>query len=205
MDKKSFLQIDTRDNLIVALQPLEKGTAVEVGGRKIALNQDIPAKHKFALEDLDTGELARMYGVIVGRASQPIRSGELVTTGNLDHATTEYSKTHDQLWNAAQFQMVERGKMHGYMRMYWAKKILEWSASPEEAMATAIYLNDKYELDGRDPNGYAGIAWSIGGVHDRAWSERPVFGKVRYMSSTGCARKFDVKKYIARWCGNSHS
>ena len=98
--------------------------------------------------------------------------------------------------------MTEKGKMHGYMRMYWAKKILEWSASPEEAIATAINLNDRYELDGRDPNGYAGIAWSIGGVHDRAWQERQVFGKIRYMSYAGCARKFDVKKYINKWNTN---
>ena len=111
----------------------------------------------------------------------------------------ESGRTHDELWNAAQREMVVRGKMHGYIRMYWAKKILEWSVSPEEALETAIYLNDRYELDGRDPNGYAGIAWSIGGVHDRAWQERPVYGKIRYMSYGGCARKFDVKKYIARW------
>jgi len=113
----------------------------------------------------------------------------------------ENGKTHDDLWNAAQREMVVRGKMHGYLRMYWAKKILEWSQSPEEAMAAAIYLNDRYELDGRDPNGYAGIAWSIGGVHDRAWQERPIFGKIRYMSNAGCVRKFDVTKYIARWLG----
>jgi deoxyribodipyrimidine photo-lyase len=86
--------------------------------------------------------------------------------------------------------------MHGYLRMYWAKKILEWTASPEEAQAQAIYLNDKYELDGRDPNGYAGIAWSIGGVHDRAWPERPIFGKIRYMSYNGCRAKFKVEVYI---------
>jgi len=106
---------------------------------------------------------------------------------------------HDTLWNAAQKQMMETGKMHGYMRMYWAKKILEWSPSPEEAMETAIALNDRYELDGRDPNGYAGVAWSIGGVHDRAWPERPVFGKIRYMNAAGCRRKFDVDAYIGRY------
>ncbi len=108
----------------------------------------------------------------------------------------ENAKTHDPLWNAAQTEMAEKGKMHGYMRMYWAKKILEWSASPEEALSTAIYLNDKYELDGRDPNGFTGCAWSIGGVHDRAWAERPVFGKIRFMNSNGCRRKFDTEKYI---------
>ncbi len=111
-------------------------------------------------------------------------------------AALESGQTHDELWNAAQRQMVRRGKMHGYLRMYWAKKILEWTASPEEAQAVAIYLNDRYELDGRDPNGYAGIAWSIGGVHDRAWFERPVFGKIRYMSYNGCRSKFKVEAYI---------
>ncbi len=107
----------------------------------------------------------------------------------------ENSLTHDNLWNKAQLEMVNKGKMHGYMRMYWAKKILEWSASPEEAIKIAIYLNDKYQLDGRDPNGYTGIAWSIGGVHDRAWTERNIFGKIRYMNYTGCNRKFNVVKY----------
>jgi deoxyribodipyrimidine photo-lyase len=108
----------------------------------------------------------------------------------------ELAETHDALWNAAQREMVCRGKMHGYMRMYWAKKILEWSESPESALEIANFLNDRYELDGRDPNGYTGTAWSIGGVHDRAWNERRVFGKVRYMSYNGCRGKFDVKGYI---------
>lgn len=110
----------------------------------------------------------------------------------------EQARTHDPLWNAAQLEMAHRGKMHGYLRMYWAKKILEWTTSPEEAQELAIYLNDRYELDGRDPNGYTGIAWSVGGVHDRAWGERRVFGKIRYMSSQGAARKFDVEAYIDR-------
>jgi deoxyribodipyrimidine photo-lyase len=110
----------------------------------------------------------------------------------------ENALTHDNLWNAAQMEMVKKGKMHGYMRMYWAKKILEWTESPEQAMEIAVYLNDRYELDGRDPNGYAGIAWSIGGVHDRAWNERPVFGKIRYMSYNGLKTKFDIKEYIKK-------
>ena len=110
----------------------------------------------------------------------------------------ENAETEDDLWNAAQIEMVTTGKMHGYLRMYWAKKILEWTPSPEDAMKTVIYLNDKYELDGRDPNGYTGIAWSIGGVHDRAWAERKVFGKIRYMNYAGCKRKFDVLSYIQK-------
>ena len=114
------------------------------------------------------------------------------------YSLTEFEEaaTHDELWNAAQRERVHSGKMHGYMRMYWAKKILEWTVSPEDALKTAIYLNDKYELDGRDSNGYAGVAWSIGGVHDRAFAERDIFGKIRFMSYNGCKRKFDIEKYI---------
>ena len=108
----------------------------------------------------------------------------------------ENAETEDRLWNAAQLQMARTGKMHGYLRMYWGKKILAWTASAEEALAAAIFLNDRYELDGRDPNGYAGIAWCIGGVHDRPWPERLVFGKVRTMTLSGCRRKFDVEKFI---------
>ena len=107
-------------------------------------------------------------------------------------------ETHEDLWNAAQKEMINTGKMHGYMRMYWAKKILEWSKSPEEALKIAIHLNDKYELDGRDPNGYTGCAWAIGGLHDRAWAERPVYGKIRYMNRNGAKRKFDIDEYISK-------
>jgi deoxyribodipyrimidine photo-lyase len=110
----------------------------------------------------------------------------------------EKGETHDDLWNASQMEMIKLGKMHGYMRMYWCKKILEWTESPEQALRTAIYLNDKYELDGRDPNGYTGIAWSIGGLHDRPFAERPVFGRIRYMNYNGCKRKFNTEEYIRR-------
>ncbi len=112
-------------------------------------------------------------------------------------ADLEAGTTHESLWNACQLDLVQRGKLHGYLRMYWAKKILEWTVDPETALEYSIVLNDRYSLDGRDPNGYAGIAWSIGGVHDRAWQERPVFGKIRYMNAAGCRRKFDVDGYIA--------
>jgi deoxyribodipyrimidine photo-lyase len=107
----------------------------------------------------------------------------------------EAAKTHDPYWNAAQSHMVRTGKMHGYMRMYWGKKILEWSKTPEIAFQTAIYLNDTYELDGRDPNGYTGVAWCFG-KHDRPWKERPIFGTVRYMTAEGLRRKFDADAYV---------
>lgn len=110
----------------------------------------------------------------------------------------EQARTHDDLWNSAQIQMVKEGKMHGFLRMYWAKKILEWTKTPEEALETAIYLNDRYQLDGRDPNGYVGCMWSIAGIHDQGWREREVFGKIRY---DGCKRKFDVAAFVARYGG----
>jgi len=110
----------------------------------------------------------------------------------------ENAETHDPLWNAAQKQMVITGWMHNYLRMYWAKKILEWSPSIAVAYQRAVVLNDRYEIDGRDPNGYAGIAWAIVGKHDRAWSNRPIYGKIRYMSYASTSRKFDSKKYIAQ-------
>ncbi len=109
----------------------------------------------------------------------------------------ENAQTHDIYWNAAQMEMVKTGKMSGYMRMYWGKKILEWSTAPEEAIETAIELNNKYELDGRDPNGYAGIMWCLG-KHDRAWAERKVYGKIRYMNSNGLKRKFKMDSYVNR-------
>lgn len=117
----------------------------------------------------------------------------------------ERAATHEPLWNAAQRQLVSSGAMHGYMRMYWAKKILEWSPDAAEALRIAIFLNDRYALDGRESNGYTGIAWSIGGVHDRGWSERPIFGTIRYMNEAGARRKFDVPRYIRTWSGNQPS
>ncbi len=111
----------------------------------------------------------------------------------------EAAATHDPLWNAMQRQLGETGKLHGWCRMYWAKKIYEWSPDAQTAIDTALYLNDRYELDGSDPNGVVGVMWSIAGVHDRAWNPRPVFGKIRYMNFAGAKRKFDVKAYIERW------
>lgn len=113
-------------------------------------------------------------------------------------AQMEEARTGDPLWNAAQTELLRYGRIAGYLRMYWAKKILEWRPDPEDSFAFAIWLNDHYALDGRDPNGYVGVAWSIGGLHDRPFSERPVFGQVRYMSFDGCKRKFDIHAYISR-------
>lgn len=111
--------------------------------------------------------------------------------------TLEAAETYDPYWNAAQLEMVKTGKMAGYMRMYWGKKVLEWSPSPAEAYRRLVYLNNKYSLDGRDPNGYAGIAWCFG-KHDRGWAERSIFGKVRYMNDKGLERKFKIRDYVEK-------
>jgi deoxyribodipyrimidine photo-lyase len=114
----------------------------------------------------------------------------------------ERSETQDELWNAAQNQMVKFGWMHNYMRMYWAKKILEWSPNPAVAFDTCVTLNDRYFLDGRDPNGYAGIAWSIVGKFDRPWFDRSIFGTIRYMSGASTGKKFNSEKYIQKMSGD---
>ena len=110
------------------------------------------------------------------------------------------ARTHDPIWNAAQWELLQRGRIHNYVRMYWGKKILEWSRTPAEALATALRLNDRFALDGRSANGYTNVLWCFG-KHDRPWAERPIFGTVRWMSDRGMAAKLDVKAYIRRWSG----
>ena len=111
----------------------------------------------------------------------------------------ENAKTHDNLWNASQIQLIKEGRIHGYLRMYWAKKILEWTKSPDEALKIAIYLNDKYALDSPSPNGYVGILWAIGGLHDRAFQDWEVTGKIRRMSYDSTKRKFKIQDYIDKY------
>ena len=110
-------------------------------------------------------------------------------------ARMEAATTEDPYFNAAMREMKRTGRMHGHMRMYWGKKILEWSPSPAAAFRTALRLNNRWFLDGRDPNSYAGVAWCFG-LHDRPWAERPIFGMVRYMNDTGLRRKFDMESYL---------
>ncbi|QDV22150.1 cryptochrome/DNA photolyase family protein [Aureliella helgolandensis] len=111
----------------------------------------------------------------------------------------ELAETHDPIWNAAQRQLVREGRIHNYLRMLWGKKILHWTRSPEQALEIMLELNNKYALDGRDPNSYSGIFWVLG-RYDRAWGpERPIFGKVRYMTSENTARKHHLKQYLLRF------
>lgn len=125
---------------------------------------------------------------------------------NYETADLEYARTHDHCWNAAQLQMIVSGKMHNYMRMYWGKKIIEWTPDFRTAYKTALYLNNKYNLDGRDPNSFAGVAWCFG-KHDRPWTRRPIFGSIRYMNEAGLKRKFDMEAYIesiAKMCADNN-
>jgi len=114
-----------------------------------------------------------------------------------DPKTLEAAQTHDPYWNAAMKEMKHTGFMHNYMRMYWGKKILQWSKTPEEGFKTTLSINNRYFIDGRDPNSFAGVAW-IYGLHDRAWAEREIFGKVRYMAASGLERKCDIRAYVEK-------
>ena len=107
----------------------------------------------------------------------------------------EFAKTHDKYWNTAQIQLLTTGYIHGYMRMYWGKKILEWTPGYKDGIEIALYLNNKYQLDGRNPNSYVGVLWCFG-LHDRAWRERNVYGKIRYMNDNGLRRKFNIERYV---------
>ena len=111
----------------------------------------------------------------------------------------ENAKTHDKLWNATQIQLISEGTIHGYLRMYWAKKILEWIPSPKESLKTAIYLNDKYAYDSPSSNGYVGILWAIAGLHDRAFIDYPITGKIRRMTYDSIKRKYDLGDYLQKY------
>lgn len=157
---------------------------------ELIVRRELSMNFAFYNERYDSIEALPQWASRTLAKHQKDRRPYVYTMRELERATT-----HDPYWNAAQREMVIRGKMHGYMRMYWGKKILEWSETPEDAYKAALYLNNRYELDGRDPNGFAGVAWCLG-KHDRPWKERPVFGKVRYMNAEGLRRKFRADKYV---------
>ncbi|MBC7318560.1 deoxyribodipyrimidine photolyase, partial [Candidatus Bipolaricaulota bacterium] len=138
-------------------------------------------------------------------AGLPLWAQETLLKHASDPRPTRYSweeleraETYDPLWNAAQTELIRTGKIHGYMRMYWGKQFLLWTNDPTEAFRRAIYLNNKYALDGRDPASYAGVGWCFG-LHDRPFPERPIFGRVRPMTGAGLRRKFLVDAYASRW------
>ena len=158
-----------------------------VGWRELAVNFVI-----YARDTYDTIECAEPWAQKTLREHMRDKRAYDYTYEQL-----ERGETHDPLWNAAQLQMVRYGWMHNVLRMYWGKKILEWSPNPARAFEWAVLLNDAYEMDGRDPNSYAGIAWAIAGKFDRPWFEREIFGTIRYMSGASTGKKFDSRLYMA--------
>jgi deoxyribodipyrimidine photo-lyase len=166
------------------------GEAKEVYLEELVVRRELAVNYIYYNENYDSFEGLPNWPKLTLKKHEADKREYLYTVEEL-----ERSETHDPYWNAAQNQMRVTGKMHGYMRMYWGKKILEWMKTPRDAFKTALYLNDKYELDGRDPNGFTGVAWCFG-KHDRPWKERSVFGTVRYMNANGLKRKFDADKYV---------
>ncbi len=202
-DKRSDPTLDIQSHLSPYLHfgqisPLQVALEIEA--------TDSPGKEAFLEELIVRRELAfnyvwynPKYDDFAALPHWAVNTLNVHTKDKREYAYTltqlETAQTHDPAWNAAQMEMVITGKMHNYMRMYWGKKILEWTKSPKQAFEWTLYLNNKYELDGRDPNSFAGVAWCFG-KHDRPWGERPIFGKVRYMNYAGLKRKFDPQSYI---------
>jgi deoxyribodipyrimidine photo-lyase len=186
-----YLHFGQISPLYIALQASKTGSpGIEAFLEELVIRRELSMNFTFYHEKYDSFEAIPDWAKKTLKAHQKDKRPYLYSLKELEGA-----KTHDPYWNAAQKQMVMEGKMHGYMRMYWGKKILEWSRTPEEAFRNGLYLNNKYELDGRDPNGFTGVAWCFG-KHDRPWGERPVFGNVRYMNDKGLKRKFDADRYV---------
>ena len=185
-----YLHFGQISPLFIALKASEtKSPGTEAFLEAIIVRRELSMNFVFYNEKYDSFEAVPEWAKKTLKAHQKDKRQYTYTLEEL-----ELAKTHDPYWNAAQKEMVVRGKMHGYMRMYWGKKIIEWSKTPEEAFRITLYLNNKYELDGRDPNGFTGVAW-CSGKHDRPWGEMPIFGNVRYMNDKGLKRKFDADGY----------
>jgi deoxyribodipyrimidine photo-lyase len=186
-----YLHFGQISPLSIALQVKKtKSPGVEAFLEELIVRRELSMNFVFYNEKYDSYEAIPEWARKSLKSHQKDKRQYLYCLEDLEQA-----KTHDPYWNAAQKEMVVKGKMHGYMRMYWGKKILEWSKTPEEAFRITLYLNNKYELDGRDPNGFTGVAWCFG-KHDRPWGERLIFGNVRYMNDKGLKRKFDTDEYV---------
>ena len=186
-----YLHFGQISPLYIALKVSETGSpGIEAFLEELIIRRELSMNFIFYNEKYDSFEAIPDWAKKTLKAHEKDRRQYLYSLEELENA-----KTHDPYWNAAQKQMVIEGKMHGYMRMYWGKKILEWTRTPREAFRNALYLNNKYELDGRDPNGFTGVAWCFG-KHDRPWGDRPIFGNVRYMNDKGLKRKFDADGYV---------
>jgi deoxyribodipyrimidine photo-lyase len=186
-----YLHLGQISPLYIALQVSKSGSpGMEAFLEELIIRRELSMNFVFYNQKYDSFEAIPDWAKKTLKVHQKDKRSYLYSLKELEGA-----KTHDPYWNAAQKEMLHTGKMHGYMRMYWGKKILEWTRSPEEAFRNVLYLNNKYELDGRDANGFTGVAWCFG-KHDRPWGERPIFGNVRYMNDKGLKRKFDADGYV---------
>ncbi|MFZ6022763.1 MAG: deoxyribodipyrimidine photo-lyase [Patescibacteria group bacterium] len=177
--------------LALFTQSLPQSTARDSFFEQLVVRRELAENYCYYNENYDNPEGFPLWAQQTLRVHSIDKRPYIYTTDQFEQATT-----HEPFWNAIQKELVKNGYLNGYLRMYWAKKILEWTPNPMVAQGIAIYLNDKYQFDGRDPNGYTGIAWAIGGVHDRPWFTREIFGTIRYMNESGARRKFDVDEYI---------
>lgn len=178
--------------LALEVKKVDGGENVDAFLEELIIRRELPMNYVFYEPDYDSYRALPAWAQDTLATHQSDAREHTYTMAELDDA-----QTHDAYWNAAMNEMKFTGYMHNYMRMYWGKKIIEWSTTPQEAYATTLYLNNKYFLDGRDANSYANVAW-VFGQHDRGWTERDVFGKVRYMSAGGLERKSDPKAYVAK-------
>lgn len=188
-----YLHFGQVSPVYIALKVLEtESPGMEAYLEELIVRRELAINFAYYNQDYDRFNCLPKWAVDTLKEHSKDKREYLYTLQELEDA-----KTHDEYWNSAQKELLITGKMHGYMRMYWGKKIIEWSKTPEEAFERLIYLNNKYALDGRDPNSYAGIAWCFG-KHDRPWKERVIFGKIRYMSGKSLENKFDMASYIER-------
>ncbi len=194
-DLSPYLHFGQISPIYIALQISESNTptlAKEAYLEELIVRRELAANYVYYNKNYDSFDSLPQWAKNTLKSHESDNRDYLYNLEELENA-----RTHDPYWNAAQDEMRLTGKMHGYMRMYWGKKLIEWTKIPETAFKTILYLNNKYELDGRDPNGFAGIAWCFG-KHDRPWKERRIFGMVRYMNENGLRKKFDADKYVTK-------
>jgi deoxyribodipyrimidine photo-lyase len=183
------------------ISPLYLALKIQASGRRFAearaaYLEELIVRRELAVNFVNFNQKYDSYSCLPQWAQKTLKQHRKDPRENVyTRRQLEDAETHDDYWNAAMREMKITGFMHNYMRMYWGKKILEWCRTPEYAFRTALAINNKYFLDGRDPNSYAGVSW-VFGLHDRAWFERPIFGKIRYMAASGLERKCDIRGYV---------
>jgi len=189
-----YLHFGQISPLYIALEVLKsRDKAAEVFLEELIVRRELSLNFVYYNGEYDSFEGLPLWARKTLKEHQKDRREAIYVPAQLEEA-----RTSDAYWNAAQKEMTLTGKMHNYMRMYWGKRIIEWTRKPEAAFRTALYLNNKYELDGRDPNGFTGVAWCFG-KHDRPWPTHPVLGKVRIMRASGLRRKFDADAYARKY------